>query len=332
MVDEGRGGRHSPELKRSVPDTDSSTPRLGHSTFDWVFFNEQRLRSGWRIGIFFLLLLTFFAVGQVLMALLPRALLMWVALFLLVASSLAAGWIVLARLDGRPIGALGFALTPATGREIGGGLLVGAVLVGGAALLIFATGSAHFVVDDGTATDYVRVLLWTFVFFSLAAAWEELVFRGYPFQALVEGIGAWPATVVASLAFAWVHGQNPNVTWLGLANIFLAGVLLSVAYLRTRSLWFATAVHVGWNWMMASVIDFPVSGLEEGLDTPLYSALATGPAWWTGGDFGPEGGLAATLALGAGLVWMVRSPRLRPAPEMLELGPIVERRLRGRDV
>jgi uncharacterized protein len=40
---------------------------------------------------------------------------------------------------------------------------------------------------------------------------------------------------------------------LGLANIFLAGVMLAVAYLRTRSLWFATGVHLGWNWTMATL-------------------------------------------------------------------------------
>ncbi|HEV2129930.1 MAG TPA: type II CAAX endopeptidase family protein [Longimicrobiaceae bacterium] len=295
-------------------------------TLHQLLFNERRLRSGWRIAIFFLLFIVFFAVGQVLLALLPAAMVTWVALSLLVASALLAGWIVLARLDGRPIGALGFALVPAAAREVGAGLLIGAVLIAGASLLVFASGAAHFVPDDGTVSDYVRLLVWTFAFFSLAAAWEELVFRGYPFQALVEGVGVWPATLVSSAAFSWLHAQNPNITALAFVNIFLAGVLLSVAYLRTRSLWFATALHVGWNWTMGSLIDVPVSGLEEGLNTPLYSAVLGGPEWWTGGAFGPEAGLAGTVVLVAGTLWMLRTPRLRPAPEMAELGPIVDRR------
>jgi membrane protease YdiL (CAAX protease family) len=341
MPNDERRGTPPPEARGTVPPPNHSTFDVQsegerglaaqHSTFHRLLFNERRLRSGWRIAIFFLLFVVFFAVGQVLLALLPAAMVMWVALSLLVASALLAGWIVLARLDGRPIGALGFALLPAVPREIGVGLLVGGVLIGAATLLVLVSGAAHFVPDDGTVLDYVRLLVWTFAFFSLAAAWEELVFRGYPFQALVEGVGVWPAILISSAAFSWLHAQNPNITALAFVNIFLAGVLLSVAYLRTRSLWFATALHVGWNWTMGSLIDVPVSGLEEGLNTPLYSAVLGGPEWWTGGAFGPEAGLAGTVALVAGTLWMLRTPRLRPAPEMVELGPIVERRMEGGD-
>jgi hypothetical protein len=103
-------------------------------------------------------------------------------------------------------------------------------------------------------------------------------------------------------------------------------VLLSLAYLRTRSLWFATGVHLGWNWVMAALLDFPVSGLTF-FDTPLYDAVVRGAPWWTGGDFGPEAGLAGTLVLLAGIGWLARGGRLSESPQMRELGPIVDRRL-----
>ncbi|HEU0078274.1 MAG TPA: CPBP family intramembrane glutamic endopeptidase, partial [Longimicrobiaceae bacterium] len=139
---------------------------------------------------------------------------------------------------------------------------------------------------------------------------------------LARGIGPWPAAVLLSLLFALAHAQNPNVRPLGLANIALAGVMLSAAYLRTRSLWFATAVHLGWNWSMATLLDLPVSGLE--IDTPLYTGMETGPDWWTGGAFGPEAGLAATLVLAAGTAWLVRTPRLRESPDARRLGPLLD--------
>ena len=240
-------------------------------------------------------------------------------------AALVAGWIVLARLDGRPIGALGFAIGPTTLREIGGGFLVGGALITTAATLLLLTGTAFFITDDGTFLGYVVTLLQTLFFFCIAGAWEEVLFRGYPFQALVEGIGPVAATLIASAAFSALHARNPNIDTLAFLNIFLAGVLLSIAYLRTRSLWFATAVHVGWNWTMASLFDFPVSGLL--FDTPLYSATASGAEWWTGGDFGPEAGLAGTAALLAGTAWMLRTRRLRESPAMQALGPIVDRRL-----
>jgi uncharacterized protein len=69
-----------------------------------------------------------------------------------------------------------------------------------------------------------------------------------------------------------------------------------VAYLRTLSLWFATAVHLGWNWAMATLFDLPVSGITA-FDTPLYEPVVGGPAWWSGGLFGPEGGVVGTIGL-----------------------------------
>jgi hypothetical protein len=131
--------------------------------------------------------------------------------------------------------------------------------------------------------------------------------------------------VGSSVLFALLHANNPNVTPVALANIFLAGVMLAVAYLRTRSLWFATAVHLGWNWTMASLLDFPVSGIVKNM--PLYSGRETGPDWVTGGTFGPEAGIAASLTIVAGAVWMWRTRRLGESPRMRELRPLVDDRI-----
>jgi uncharacterized protein len=311
-----------PEEERAGPVQTTAPPSLGSR----ILYNGQRLRSGWRILLFVLLLLVFGGVGMMMISLLPPAAVFWTSYAVLLVATLVAGWIMTARLDGRPVGALGFALTPAAPREWVLGLGIGAGLIGMVTLLLGVTGSVHWVPDSGGAGDWVAMLLGSLLFFGVAAAWEEALFRGYPFQVLVEGIGAWPAILLSSAVFAWAHGQNPEVTTLGLANIFLAGILLAVAYLRTRSLWFATAVHLGWNWMMAFWLDLPVSGLTA-FDTPAYSGVATGPAWWTGGAFGPEAGLAATLVLVLGIVWLLRTRHLGVHPEMQALGPVVDRRL-----
>jgi uncharacterized protein len=315
----------SPE--QTQRDTPVVEPTAGErSARHWLLFNENRLRSGWRILIFFTLLLVFGSVGLLMVSLLPPETLFWTTPPVLLVATLAAGWITLARLDGRPVGALGFALTSAAGREVVWGTGIGAGLLVLTTLLLAASGSVGWVADEGTVLDYVAMLLGSLIFFAVAAAWEEALFRGYAFQVLVEGIGAWPAILLSSALFAWAHGQNPEVTWLALGNIFLAGMLLAVAYLRTRSLWFATAVHLGWNWAMAFWFDLPVSGLTA-FDTPLYSGVETGPAWWTGGAFGPEAGLAGTLVLALGTLWLLRTRRVDVHPEMRALGPVVDRRL-----
>ncbi|MQA89428.1 MAG: CPBP family intramembrane metalloprotease [Gemmatimonas sp.] len=288
---------------------------------------DGRIRPPWRIALYFLLFAFLTLVGQIVIIVLPRHPLEWGSLIVTTSAAIVAGWILISRLDGRPFGALGFPLHGRVRSEIALGLAIGAALLTGAVLLLLISGSAGFAADRGSPPGYVFFLLWTFVFFAIAAAWEEAVFRGYPFQALVEWVGPWPATIVASLLFAYLHAQNPNVTSLALANIFLAGVLLSIAYLKTRSLWFATAVHLGWNWSMATLFDFPVSGLI--FDTPLYTGVPTGEDWWTGGAFGPEAGVAGTFVLVVGTVCLVRSRRLSEDPELERLGPIVDQRIQG---
>lgn len=283
---------------------------------------EARLWWGWRIGLFLLCLIGFGVLAQGVAALLPGEPLPWGGIVASLLAVLAASAVAMAWLERRPVGALGFAPIPEAWRETGGGLLVGGTLIAGAAALLFLTRTAVFVPDAGTAGQYIGLLAGTLLFFALAAAVEELIFRGYPFQVLLERFGAVAALLVTSALFALAHAPNPNVSMLGLVNIGLAGVLLGLAYLRTRSLWFATAVHTGWNWMMAGLLDFPVSGLEAGMNTPLYSAVSEGPGWWTGGNFGPEGGIAASLVLCGGIWWILRTRRLRVPERMQRLGPL----------
>ena len=244
----------------------------------------------------------------------------------ILAASVLAGWGMLAFVDRRPIGALGFALEPAAARDSAVGFAFGGAQLGLAVLLLAVAGTARWVADAGTGADYVATLAEALAFFAVAAAMEEALFRGYAFQALVQGIGAWPAAVLTSAGFAAVHAGNPNADVVGLANIFLAGVMLAAAYLKTRSLWFATAVHLGWNWVMSALLDFPVSGLVR--DTPLYDARETGADWWTGGPFGPEAGLAATIAVVVGTAWLLRTRALGESERMRGMRPLVDDRLK----
>jgi uncharacterized protein len=300
------------------PEADSVLSRL--------LYNGHRLRSGWRLLLFFLLFAVFVFVAQVVLAVLPPEAFFWVGPGVLLIAALAAGWILIARLDGRPVGALGFALTSAAPRESGVGFAIGGGLLLAVVTLLALTRSVGWRGDDGSPGEFLAMFAGSLLFFAVAAAWEEALFRGYPFQVLVEGIGVWPAILLSGSFFALAHAQNPEVTVLALGNIFLASVLLAIAYLRTRSLWFATALHAGWNWTMAFLLDLPVSGLTA-FDTPGYSGVSRGPDWWSGGEFGPEAGLAATAVLVIGIAWLLTTERLEPGHEMSELGPIVDRRL-----
>ncbi len=157
-----------------------------------------------------------------------------------------------------------------------------------------------------------------------AAAAEELLFRGYPFQVLVEGAGPVLAVAISSVLFAGIHAFNPAVEALAMINIFLAGVVLAVAYLRSRSLWVAIGLHWAWNWVMAAIFDLPVSGLW--FDVPGYDTLQRGPDLLTGGAFGLEGGLLTTVFSLPLILWVLRTGWLRESARMAARRPLVDAR------
>jgi hypothetical protein len=70
----------------------------------------------------------------------------------------------------------------------------------------------------------------------------------------------------------------------------------------------STAAHVAWNWMLAVAFHASVSGIR--FEAPDYRTVSEGPAWLTGGQWGPEGGIAAALGMFLGLGYLYRT-RLR---------------------
>jgi hypothetical protein len=137
-----------------------------------------------------------------------------------------------------------------------------------------------------------------------AAAAEEIAFRGYLQRAFGEWRGPVVGVLVSSLIFALFHALNPHVNPIGLLNILLAGVVFAVSVERTGTLWLATGYHFLWNLTQGTILGMPVSGMAwQG----LLDLSPRGPAVWTGGPFGPEGGLTATLVLLLSLIplWLL---------------------------
>ena len=132
-----------------------------------------------------------------------------------------------------------------------------------------------------------------FVLLAPSALWEELVFRGYLWTVVEDAVGERGPLWFSSLAFGAVHITNPGVSVTSISMVVLAGICLGVLRQRTNSLPATWAAHLAWNWTMAAVIHTPVSG--SALAAPEYKAVLEGPAWLTGGVWGPEGGIVAGL-------------------------------------
>ncbi|HEX8098554.1 MAG TPA: type II CAAX endopeptidase family protein, partial [Pyrinomonadaceae bacterium] len=219
---------------------------------------------------------------------------------ILFASAALVGWACGRLLEDLPWRALGWALHGGWLSNWMKGSLVGSLSLMLAALIVLAGRGFHFtfVTTAALLPAVGKTLLVSALVFVLAAAAEEVLFRGYPLQTMTRARLAWLGLFLTSVPFAAVHLGNPNVvpvfTFL---NTALAGVWLGVAYLRTRSLWFPLGLHWAWNWTMGAVLGLPVSGIERLTPAPLFRAIDTGPAWLTGGSYGIEGGAACTLAL-----------------------------------
>jgi hypothetical protein len=266
------------------------------------------VRLGWRLALWVAVALP---VGVLAGAALAPAGMVGGSLAMLV-SAWVAGAACLA-LDGRGPGALGFHLAPSVAGEVARGLSVGValavVVVGGIALC----GGLAWTGDVGSIRGWIGGAVGAAALLAIPAASEEALLRGYPLQAMTEAWGPVWGLGITSVAFGALHLPNPDVTALGAANTAAAGVFLGVVYLRTGSLWWAAAAHLGWNWGIGWLADLPISGLEL-MDAPLVEGVARGPAWWGGGGFGPEGSVVATVGFLGAAAALWRAGWLAPEP------------------
>ena len=213
--------------------------------------------------------------------------------------ALALAGLCLRWIDGVPFAALGFRRSLA-GRDTLLGLAAGGVSMLTVLGLFLAFGWMRVAAVTAPRAD---TGLAVFVALAAAAASEEVVFRGYVLRALAEWRGAAFALGVSSILFALAHLGNPGLTPLALTNIALAGVAFGLALQLTGRLWLPIAYHFAWNYFQGPLFGLPVSGLA--LPAFLRVTLA-GPTLWTGGAFGPEGGLIVSLILISSLFLLLR--------------------------
>ena len=217
------------------------------------------------------------------------------------------------RIDANPLQALGLGRKRALSDSLFG-MLVGAGCICAGVALIAALGGVSFSMRTNRHT--AALLLVEVFILATGAMAEELMFRGYPFQRILEGAGPAVAIAVLSVFFGIAHRWNPHArdaALLSLFNTIFVGVLLAFAYLRVRNLWLPWGVHFGWNAALGVLFGLPVSGLND--FSVVVHGKATGPVSLTGGPYGIEGGLAGTLAILVGFVplyWFTR----RRAPEI----------------
>jgi membrane protease YdiL (CAAX protease family) len=187
------------------------------------------------------------------------------------------------------------------------------LLIASADGLVLLTTKLHHVAGNGFPwLELVAIYL-------PAVLHEEILFRGYPFQKLWKA-NRLVAVLLMSFIFAALHGRNNAVSWLAMINLFLAGILLALAYARYERLWFPIGIHLGWNLLSGPVLGYNVSGF-----IPSESVLRTvgrGTPWLTGGMFGIEGSIWIAFVELAGIVLLL-PPRTPSAPPASPREPVL---------
>jgi uncharacterized protein len=117
---------------------------------------------------------------------------------------------------------------------------------------------------------------------------EELIFRGFLVNQLLQDYPLWVAAAIASLIFALLH-----LVWEGKENIpqlpglWLMGMVLVLArWVDSGSLGLACGLHAGWIWAIASL---------DAMEAIVYTGR--GSTWLTGLGSKPLAGVMGILFL-----------------------------------
>jgi len=281
-------------------------------------------RAGWRLLAY---LIAVYVIGKAVSAPLkifvPHApesdFLSWPHTLVWVVGNLAlllGGLALLRFFDRRPPALLGLGFSRGWVREVVIGLAAGGIVTGLLVLALVLTGSVTLALSPDLDKSFAA-LPFFLVLFTVAAAAEEFVFRGYPLQVLAEGSRRWIAGFLLCLPFTLGHANNPDVTMIGVANIFLASVVLVILYFQTRRLWLPISFHLSWNLAQSWLWGFDVSGIE--IYNQLFVVTPKGADLVTGGEFGLEGSILSTILFVGVVVWFLVKPVLRPTSEVAAL-------------
>lgn len=192
-------------------------------------------------------------------------------------------------IEKKPLSILGLLLKGKTVHLIIG-MLLGIGLISFGTLILMAFGMVTLNLGNPT----IISLFTSLVLFAIVAFNEEIMARGYLLRVIMESSGKYWALAISSLIFALLHAMNPNFSWIAMANLFLAGVLLGVYYIHYKNLWFSIGMHFTWNFVQGPIWGSNVSGTSS---EAVFTQQLSGNELLTGGAFGFEASLVCSLLM-----------------------------------
>lgn len=203
-----------------------------------------------------------------------------------VAGSFLALWLATKFIDRKPLMSIGLSIKDKA-NEMLIGLAFALAFIGGLFAILWLLGAISVTGFVGFKPGVFIVSMMLF----LAAFDEEIIFRGYVLNNMMDSSSRWVALAGSSALFALMHAGNPSVwsNWVPMTELFAAGFILGISYTFTKNLWFPTFFHFGWNFFQG-LLGFEISGIN--VDSwKMISHENTGnvPDVISGGSFGIEG-------------------------------------------
>ena len=87
-------------------------------------------------------------------------------------------------------------------------------------------------------------------------------------------------------------------------------MLWGALFVLTRNLWVGVAHHAAWNFTIL-LSGVPLSGLDDWRALAPLRSMESGPAWLTGGQFGPESSLLVIATSTLATAWLLRFAQRR---------------------
>ena len=146
---------------------------------------------------------------------------------------------------------------------------------------------------DGFSFPIISIILYLALFI-VVSFHEEIMMRGYVLNNLMQSMNRYVALSISSVIFMSIHLLNPNVNFLSVINLFLAGIVLGIYYIHKPNLWLPIGMHLTWNFFQGPIFGFEVSGIET---KSIIGKSIKGNEIITGGAFGFEGSIIATILI-----------------------------------
>ncbi len=271
-----------------------------------IFLNkENKIRNGWKILIFFVNFIILLSLLNLALASFLPIMDIFISEFIALISVVISTFLMMKFFEVKNLWDVGLRLKPNTIYEITFGLVLGFAMITFVVAINLILGYYRY---DLTLNQIYPQIFEALSFFLIVAFFEEILFRGYPFQRLIDGTNSIIATLIFSIAFSLAHFKNPNINSIALLNIFLAGVWLSASYIKTRSLWLPISLHFSWNFFQGYLYSLPVSGST--LIEPAFNAEILNENIISGGNFGPEGSVITSFVLAIATIFILKNKRL----------------------